>query len=100
MIKWFLNIFKKAIEIGIDGRCICSCSNKCPLGRTGISERCTVYELFKANIKIKKSKRLQIEPDIPRYKPTEIVYNQRYYPNEIRYEDKGLFELAKKRTGK
>lgn len=66
MIKWFLDIFKKAIEIDIDGRCTCSCAHilKCPLGRIGSQPRCTIFELFCAEAKIKKTKRLQNEPNI------------------------------------
>src|SRR5580658_200212 len=35
----------KAIPIGPDHLCICSCADKCPLGKTGSGSHCTEYEL-------------------------------------------------------
>ena len=38
------------IAIGEDGRCTCTCAGNCPLGRSGMSYRCTEEELKDAGI--------------------------------------------------
>jgi len=41
----------RAIPIGADGMCTCSCADWCPLGRTGSARRCTKRELEEAGHK-------------------------------------------------
>jgi hypothetical protein len=36
------------IQVGMDGRCLCSCADKCVLGRVGSQERCTSADLERA----------------------------------------------------
>jgi hypothetical protein len=33
------------VQLAADGRCACTCGTKCPLGKTGMSHRCTKDEL-------------------------------------------------------
>ena len=39
------------ITIGPDGRCQCECGDKCPLGKTGMTLRCTKQELSDYKLK-------------------------------------------------
>jgi hypothetical protein len=41
---------KPAVEIGRDGRCKCTCASVCPLGKVGMSYRCTKGDLEAAGI--------------------------------------------------
>lgn len=43
--KIFQTRYLGPIIIGPDGRCTCSCGDKCPLGRRGMELRCTEGEL-------------------------------------------------------
>jgi len=43
---------KLAVKIGEDGRCTCSCGDKCPLGKTGSELRCTEEELKAAGVSV------------------------------------------------
>ena len=39
------------VRIGADNRCLCTCADRCPLGRSGSMDRCRLDELDAANIK-------------------------------------------------
>lgn len=43
------------VAIEPDGRCACSCADECPLGKTGMGERCTADELVKAGCTVSPS---------------------------------------------
>ncbi len=49
-IGYRLELGDGVVRIGSDGRCMCSCGNKCALGRVGSMERCTKQELKEAGI--------------------------------------------------
>lgn len=38
------------VVIGSDGRCVCDCATRCPIGKTGMTSRCTEQELRAAGV--------------------------------------------------
>ncbi len=42
----------KPVRIGKDGRCECNCGTVCPLGKAGMSERCTRAELVAGGVPV------------------------------------------------
>lgn len=55
LVRWIFGVFKKPIAIRYDGYCNCTCADKCPLGKVGSRQRCTLFELFWNDVKVKKS---------------------------------------------
>lgn len=61
-----------AVGLGSDGRCLCDCATRCPLGRTGSTERCTKQELTAAGVNT-----VEIAADEPTPPPEkETVYGE------------------------
>lgn len=46
---------KSTVEIGQDGRCLCTCATVCPLGRAGMELRCTEADLRSKGILVTKA---------------------------------------------
>ncbi len=71
------------IVIGRDGRCVCTCGTKCPLGYTGTMGRCTKAELLRAGIPVIDEADALSEP-APSI-PPEHVYRRESKPAEQQY---------------
>jgi hypothetical protein len=54
-----------AIQLGPDGRCLCSCADPCPLNKCGSELRCTEYELQEAGIEVIPYKKKVDPPSLP-----------------------------------
>jgi hypothetical protein len=80
---------ERTIQIGVDGRCICSQANCCPLGRTGMAFRCTASELMAAGyeVELKPSPLVKelMKHELPQH-VDEINWHPDYQRKEVEHQ--------------